>query len=60
MKAIQQYAPYDALAPQTIFIPPTSMPGSSEGYGEDGGGLALIASATEERSDPMNVLYKGG
>jgi hypothetical protein len=60
MKAIQQYAPYDALAPQTIVVPSTTMPRSMEDYGEDGGGLTLIASATEEGSDPMNVLYKGG
>jgi hypothetical protein len=60
MQAIQQYAPYDALAPQTIVVPSTTMPGSMGDYGEDGGGLTLIASATEEGSDPMNVLYKGG
>ena len=60
MKAIQQYAPYDALAPQTIVVSSTTMPGSMGDYGEDGGGLTLIASATEEGSDPMNVLYKGG
>lgn len=57
MKAIQQYAPYDALAPQMIFIPESS----GGGYDGDQGESAVSVSISgEEGSNPMDVLYKGG
>lgn len=57
MKAIQQYAPYDALAPQMIFIPESS----GGGYdGDQGESAVSVLISGEEGSNPMDVLYKGG
>jgi len=57
MKAIQQYAPYDALSPQTIVLPQS--PEMSDDYDSPmpGGGTTLIASGGE---DPYEALYVGG
>jgi hypothetical protein len=60
MKAIQQYAPYDALAPQTIIM--QSPQTSSQDYGSDSrasGGLGVMMSG-EEEEDPFRSLYIGG
>jgi hypothetical protein len=57
MQAIQQYAPYDALAPQTIVMesPDTSM----DNYGDSGSsGFAMAFAGSGD--DPFDTLYQGG
>ena len=58
MQAIQQYAPYDALAPQTIVMesPDTSM----DDYGDSGSSGLAIAFAGGGNDDPFETLYQGG
>ncbi len=59
MKAIQQYAPYDMLAPQTIIMQSQQSP--SGGYGSDsdmGGGLVAMFGGISE--DPFESLDIGG
>ena len=58
MKAIQQYAPYDMFAPQTIIMQSSQVP--SGGYGsesESGGGMTMVAGGGD---DPYESLYVGG
>ena len=59
MQAIQQYAPYDALAPQTIVVSVLPTQQSAGNYGDVGGDF-IVMSPSEETSNPMNILYKGG
>ena len=57
MKAIQQYAPYDALSPQTIVLPQS--PEMSDDYDSSmSGGTTLIASSGND--NPYEALYVGG
>jgi hypothetical protein len=59
MQAIQQYAPYDMLAPQTIIMQSQQSP--SGGYGSDsdmGGGLVAMFGGISE--DPFESLDIGG
>lgn len=60
MQAIQKYAPYDALAPQTIVMesPDTSMDDDYGNSGSSGGGVAFIPFGGGD--DPFENLYKGG
>jgi hypothetical protein len=59
LNAIRQYAPYDAMSPQTIVIPTPSAPEEDDDYGSGGGGGVLIASGGG-RPDPYSTLYQGG
>ena len=59
LNAIRQYAPYDAMSPQTIVIPSPSAPEEDDDYGSGGGGGVLIASGGG-RPDPFSTLYQGG
>jgi hypothetical protein len=58
MKAIQQYAPYDALSPQTIMMPifNTSIE-NSDSFGSSG---SLVSMVDGEETDPFDSLYVGG
>ena len=59
MQAIQQYAPYDALAPQTIVVSALPTQESMEDYGDADGNFVSMSSSGET-SNPMDILYKGG
>ena len=59
MQAIQQYAPYDELFPQTVVVP-TSDSGMSENYESDSSsesGSTVMVGASE---NPYESLYMGG
>jgi hypothetical protein len=60
MKAIQQYAPYDALSPQTVIVPTPiaqeSDYGDSDSYGSSGFAMAFSGGG----EDPFETLYQGG
>jgi muramidase (phage lysozyme) len=59
MKAIQQYAPYDALSPQTIVMP--SSDGESDYDSEMAGGGVMVMNGGEGDSyDPFDALEMGG
>ena len=60
MAAISQYAPYDAMSPQTIIIPSPSAP-EEDGYdsGMSGGGVAFMPIGGGD-ADPFSTLYQGG
>jgi hypothetical protein len=59
MQAIQQYAPYDALSPQTIVMesPDTSM---DDDYGDSGSSGLAMAFAGGGNDNPFDTLYQGG
>jgi len=58
MAAISQYAPYDAMSPQTIIIPSPSAPEEDEyDSGMSGGGVAFMPIGD---ADPFSTLYQGG
>lgn len=57
MKAIQQYAPYDALSQQTIMIPIlNNSVDNSDSFGSSG---LSIASIGGDQDDPFDSLYIG-
>jgi len=60
LNAIRQYAPYDAMSPQTIIIPSPSTP-EEDGYdsGMSGGGVAFMPIGGGD-ADPFSTLYQGG
>ncbi len=59
MQAIQQYAPYDALAPQTIILPsPIDAMDDYDSNGNMGGFIAM--SSSEGENDSYEALYQGG
>jgi hypothetical protein len=59
MKAIQQYAPYDALSPQTIIMP--SSGGESDYDSEmSGGGVMMMSGGEGDSYDPFDALEMGG
>jgi len=59
MKAIQQYAPYDALSPQTIVMPSS---GGESDYdsGMSGGGVMMMDGGGGDSYDPFDALEMGG
>ena len=58
LKAIRQYAPYDAMSPQTVIIPSSPIDNTSEDYSsQSSGGLAMFAGG--ESDDPFKTLYQG-
>ena len=60
MAAISQYAPYDAMSPQTIIIPSPSAPEEDEyDSGMSGGGVAFMPIGGGD-ADPFSTLYQGG
>ena len=59
MSAISQYAPYDAMSPQTIVIPSPSAP-EDDDYGSDGGGGGMLVASGGGGDDPYSTLYQGG
>ena len=58
LNAIRQYAPYDAMSPQTIVIPSPSAPEEDDDYGNVGG-VAFLPIG-EGGDDPFSTLYQGG
>ena len=58
MEAIRQYAPYDALAPQTIIIP--SSGATTYDYGSSPSVDESVFIALGDTSDPFETLYSGG
>jgi len=59
MKAIQQYAPYDAMSPQTIVMP--SSGGESDYDSEmSGGGVMMMGGDEGDSYDPFDALEMGG
>ena len=58
MEAIQQYAPYDALSPQTIIMPTPSAT-MDDDYGDSGSSGFAMAFAGDG-DDPFETLYQGG
>jgi hypothetical protein len=60
MSAISQYAPYDAMSPQTIVIPSPSAPEEDDDYGSDGGGGGMLIASGGGDADPFSTLYQGG
>ena len=60
MSAISQYAPYDAMSPQTIIIPTPSAPEEDDDYGSDGGGGGMLIASGGGDADPFSTLYQGG
>ena len=60
LNAIRQYAPYDAMSPQTIIIPSPSTPEEDEyDSGMSGGGVAFMPIGGGD-ADPFSTLYQGG
>jgi hypothetical protein len=60
LSAIRQYAPYDAMAPQTIIIPSPSTP-EEDGYDSGmSGGVALMSIGGEDSYDAFDFLVMGG
>jgi hypothetical protein len=59
MKAIQQYAPYDAMSPQTIVMPSS---GGESDYDSEmaGGGVMMMDGGGEDSYDPFDALEMGG
>ena len=59
MKAIQQYAPYDVLSPQTIVMPSS---GGESDYdsGMSGGGVMMMDGGGGDSYDPFDALEMGG
>ena len=57
MKAIQQYAPYDALSPQTVVVPTPAVQVSDYGDSDSSGFSMAFAGGGE---DPFETLYQGG
>jgi hypothetical protein len=58
LKAIQQYAPYDAMSPQTVIIPSSPIDNTPEDYSsQSSGGLAMFAGG--EADNPFRTLYQG-
>jgi hypothetical protein len=58
LSAIRQYAPYDAIAPQTIIIPSPSAPEEDDDYGDAAGGVALMLIGGGD-ADSFGTLYQG-
>jgi hypothetical protein len=59
LNAIRQYAPYDAMSPQTIFIPSPSTPEEDEYDSGMSGGVAFMPIGGGG-DDPFATLYQGG
>jgi hypothetical protein len=59
MKAIQQYAPYDAMSPQTIVMPSS---GGESDYDTEmgGGGVMMMDVGGGDSYDPFDALEMGG
>ena len=59
VKAIRDYAPYDALSQQTIVMPQQGS-NSQQTYGQGEGGVAFLpVSGAVESNSPTDILYKG-
>ena len=57
LKAIQQYAPYDLISPQTIVIPSTIDNATEDYSSQSSGGISMFAGG--ESDDPFKTLYQG-
>jgi hypothetical protein len=60
LNAIRQYAPYDAMSPQTIVIPFPSAPEDDDYGSDDGGGGVAFMPIGGGGDDPFATLYQGG
>ena len=58
MKAIREYAPYDALAPQTILVPPPPVSQGQYGGGQSKSVIPVVLSSSDSSSS-FDVLYQG-
>lgn len=57
MKAIQEYAPYDAMAPQMVMVPPP--PQGQYGGGQTQKTVAVPIPDSERSSSQFDLLYQG-
>ena len=57
MKAIQEYAPYDAMAPQVVMVPPP--PQEQYGGGQTQKMVPVLVSNSKGSSSRFDVLYQG-
>ena len=57
MKAIQEYAPYDAMAPQVVMVPPP--PQEQYGGGQTQKMIPVLVSNSKGSSSRFDVLYQG-
>ena len=58
MKAIREYAPYDAMAPQTILVPPPPVSQGQYGGGQGKSVIPVVLSGSDSSSS-FDVLYQG-
>ena len=58
MKAIQEYAPYDAMAPQMVMVPPPP-PQGQYGGGQTQKTVAVPIPDSERSSSQFDLLYQG-
>jgi hypothetical protein len=59
MKAIREYAPYDAMAPQTILVPPPPPVSQGQYGGGQGKTMVPIMLSGSDSSSSFDVLYQG-
>ena len=59
LNAIRQYAPYDAMSPQTIIVPTQGGDENDDDYGNAAGGVAFMPIGGGD-ADPFSTLYQGG
>jgi len=58
MKAIREYAPYDAMAPQTILVPPPPVSQGQYGGGQGKTMVPILLSGSDSTRS-FDVLYQG-
>ena len=59
MEAIREYAPYDALAPQTILVPPPPAPRDQYGGGQGKTMIPVVVGSRNNGADSFDALYQG-
>ena len=59
MEAIREYAPYDAMAPQTILVPPPPTPEEQYGGGQSKNMMPILLGGRNRINDSFDALYQG-
>ena len=59
MEAIREYAPYDAMAPQTILVPPPPTPKEQYGGGQGKNMMPIVLGGRNRINDSFDALYQG-
>ena len=59
LDAIRDYAPYDALAPQTILVPPPPVSQDQYGGGQGKTMIPVVLSGRNNANDSFDALYQG-